>query len=62
MPDAVRSVRLSAPDVAYLTNGTYLASDLREAIVNAACVGGPVPIVIDSGAADALQSVLTDRL
>jgi hypothetical protein len=63
MPGAIRSVRLSEPQVAYLTTAAYLPSDLRDAVINAADLGGPGgPIAIDAATADILQSALTDRL
>jgi hypothetical protein len=57
-----RSVRLSAPQIAYLSNATFLPGRLREKVVNAVDSGAPGLITIDTAMADLLQSALTDRL
>lgn len=62
MPNAMRWVLLSGPQVAYLTNARYLPSGLRDAVINVANVGGTEAIALDAATADALQSALTERL
>jgi len=62
MSGALRSVRLSGLQMAYLANATYLPFQLREAVTNATDAGDAGPITIDAETADAMQSALTDRL
>lgn len=60
MPDAIRSIQLSARQIAYLATASYLPADLRETVVAAA--KAIEPMAIDATTADTVQSALTVRL